>query len=101
LSAGDLPIRRQPKASALYWSQPTGHAILATLGGDQTYAWGITKNGVIAGYSSFPGDTATHAVIWNTYTNTPTDLGTLPGGANSYARGINDAGQVVGFADVP
>jgi probable HAF family extracellular repeat protein len=27
------------------------------------------------------------------------DLGTLPGGANSYAQGINDSGQVVGYAD--
>jgi len=28
-------------------------------------------------------------------------LGTLPGGVNSYARGINNLGQVVGYADVP
>ena len=28
------------------------------------------------------------------------DLGTLPGGTTSYAYGINDNGQVVGYADV-
>jgi probable HAF family extracellular repeat protein len=28
-----------------------------------------------------------------------TDLGTLPGGSSSIAHGINDSGQVVGWAD--
>ncbi len=30
-----------------------------------------------------------------------TDLGILPGGTNSRARGLNDAGQVTGFSSVP
>jgi probable HAF family extracellular repeat protein len=32
---------------------------------------------------------------------TVTDLGTLPGASGSYASGINNAGQVVGFSDIP
>jgi probable HAF family extracellular repeat protein len=88
------------KTSAFYWTNPGFH-VLTTLGGDQTYAWGISAKGFIAGHSQLPGDTATHAVLWNSYTSTPTDLGTLPGGVNSYARGLNNALQVVGYADVP
>lgn len=90
----------ETKASAFYWTDPGFH-VLSTLGGDQTYAWGISAKGFIAGHSQLPGDTATHAVLWNSYTSTPTDLGTLPGGINSYARGLNNALQVVGNADVP
>ena len=89
------------KTSAFYFTMSGGHHLLDTLGGDQTYAWGISAKGFIAGHSELPGDTATHAVLWNSYTSTQTDLGTLPGGVNSYARGLNNALQVVGYADVP
>jgi uncharacterized membrane protein len=88
-------------SSAFYWSQSTGRLLLPTLGGDQNFAWGISAKGFIAGHSTLPGDTATHATLWNSYTSGPTDLGTLPGGLNSYARGLNNALQVVGYADVP
>ena len=90
----------ESKSSAYYWTSSTGRVLLNTLGGDQTYAWGISAKGFITGHSQLPGDTATHAVLWNSYTSAPTDLGTLPGGVNSYARGLNNALQVVGYADV-
>jgi probable HAF family extracellular repeat protein len=41
-----------------------------------------------------PGDTATHAFLWQN--GTTTDLGTLPGDTSSFAYAINDTGQVVG-----
>jgi hypothetical protein len=31
----------------------------------------------------------------------PIDLGTLPGGTNSYCRAINNLGQVAGVSHVP
>jgi len=40
-----------------------------------------------------------HAVLWNTSTATPVDLGLLPGGTFSAAYAINDGGLVVGEAD--
>ncbi len=40
-----------------------------------------------------------HAFVWDSSTGM-TDLGTL-GGANSYATGINDSGQVVGYSELP
>jgi uncharacterized membrane protein len=87
--------------SAFYWSQSVGRHRLNTFGGDQTFAWGINQQGNLAGHSNLSGDAAVHAALWNTYTSTPTDLGTFPGGVNSYARGLNNLAQVVGYADVP
>src|SRR5215207_10175943 len=43
------------------------------------------------------GDENSHAFLYDS-TNGMKDLGTL-GGTNSYAYGINDSGQVVGYSD--
>lgn len=86
--------------SGFYWSLITGTSLLQTLGGDVAIPTGINNSGQITGHST----NATgqyHAVIWANYTSAPQDLGTLPGGANSYASGINNLGQVAGWADVP
>jgi len=89
-----------PTLAGFYWNQTTGMVPLQSLGGTVSAAFGINDAGMIAGY----GSTATgivHAVRWSHYTDVPLDLGTLLTGGNSYARGINKLGQVVGFADVP
>jgi probable HAF family extracellular repeat protein len=83
-----------------YWSGPTGMHLLQTLGGIESAGFGINRSGVIAGYSATTSGSI-HAALWPNYTGSPQDLGTLPGGVNSYARGINNLGQVVGYADVP
>ena len=51
----------------------------------------------MAGYST-AADGLLHATVWNG--TTPTELGTLPGGFQSFAVGINDRGQVVGYTDI-
>jgi probable HAF family extracellular repeat protein len=70
---------------------------LGTLGGMDSYAYGINNQGQVVGESRVAGDVRVHAFLWQG--GVMTDLGTF-GGPDSSAYGINDAGQVVGSADV-
>ena|SRR5687768_10592949 len=71
--------------------------------GDCVKCWAgglaINNAGQIVGWTdveSFPsGDLLTHAFLWDN--GKTTDLGTLPGAEASYARAINEAGDVVGY----
>lgn len=85
---------------AVLWdgSRPTD---LGTLGGDESLAWQINDTGVVVGESeTVSGEhQARRAFRWQG--GTMEDLGTLPGFAESGARGINNAGQIVGFAANP
>jgi probable HAF family extracellular repeat protein len=71
---------------------------LGTLGGTQGYASGINNRGQVAGVSNLAGDQTNHAFLWDKAHGLK-DLGTLPGGTNSIPNWINDAGEVVGFAE--
>src|SRR5205085_1012471 len=87
---------------AVLWQN--GHVTdLGALGGDDSTATGINSAGQVIGYATTapPDPNAPpeyaytyHAVLWQN--GILTDLGTLPGVANSHAYGINAAGQVVG-----
>ena len=71
---------------------------LPSLGGNISRANAINALGWEAGYSNLPGDTTRHAVLW--VNDAIKDLGTF-GGPNSDVAwpGINNRGQVVGFAE--
>jgi probable HAF family extracellular repeat protein len=90
-----------PQYIPFYWSKPTGIVLLQDLGGVGGGAFQITNDGTIVGYAAKGTQSNFHAAIWAHYDSAPQDLGTLPGGKNSYGRGINLVGQVVGYADVP
>ena len=70
---------------------------LSTLGGANGEALAINKNGQVAGDSDTP-EGAAHAFVFDH--SQLKDLGTLPGFDNtSYARGINNSGDIVGESD--
>ena len=86
--------------SGFYWSSSAGSVLLQTLGGDIVIPTGINNNGQITGHCTNE-ENQYRAVIWADYTAAPQELGTLPGGFNSFSSGINNVGEVVGWADVP
>jgi probable HAF family extracellular repeat protein len=86
--------------TAFYWSRSVGIVLMQTLGGAIGGGLDIGPTGSIVGWSSNAAG-QTHAALWNNYTSTPQDLGTLPGGSTSYAYSINSSGQIAGFSTVP
>jgi probable HAF family extracellular repeat protein len=91
LNTSDAPVRQ-----ATIWNGgiPTN---LGTLGGTNSYAFGINNAGQVVGMANPIGDAGFRATVWNG--TTPTALGPL----GSYAFGINNAGQVAGYitTDMP
>jgi probable HAF family extracellular repeat protein len=83
---------------ALLWETGT-MTDLGSLGGtglgSGILAYNINKQGQVVGYSDLKGNANFHAFLWTRGAGMQ-DLGTLPGDANSFAIGINDAGDVTG-----
>src|ERR1700722_6789235 len=78
-----------------FWSAAQGLRGLPHLqGGGYSVAMGISASGLIAGYSTYNEIESEHAVLW--INGKIQDLGTLPGGDDSWANAINASGQVVG-----
>ena len=67
---------------------------LGTLGGSDSYAYGINASGSVVGHA-YTSEGGHRAFL---YDGTMHDLGTL-GGSNGEATGINDSGQIVGTAE--
>jgi len=93
---------------AVLWKNGVAYK-LGALGGASSIAYAINDNGVIVGEADLPagadGTSAHHAFMWtpaaaNGTTGTMKDLGIIATGVNSSARGVNNAGVVVGDADV-
>lgn len=103
---GDLCPSNVPTQDPFLWKD--GRMIdLGTFGGtcgfvgsavDGGSGGAINRKGEIVGTSNLAGNQTYHAFLWNE--GSLADLGTL-GGDNSDAYWINDAGEIVGRADVP
>jgi len=85
---------------ATLWTKTGGMQDLGVLGGVGAYslAEGINRFGEVVGESSIPGSINFHGFSW-TAASGMQDLGILPGGSFSVAYGVNDLGQIVGYAD--
>ena len=83
--------------AAFIWTPTTGMQELAPGSGLQGYgAVAINDSDEVIGYFVDPTDNESHAFLW-TQANGLKDLGVLPGGW-SEAIGINNSGDIVGFA---
>jgi probable HAF family extracellular repeat protein len=88
---------------AFLWTLEAGMIDLGTLGGSNSYAYAINDAGQVVGQSETASG-SWHAFLWEDVNGNGqsdpgemVDLGTL-GGLDSGAHGINDAGQVAGYA---
>jgi probable HAF family extracellular repeat protein len=79
------------------WDKENGMRNLGSLGGMCTTALAINNRGQIVGISSFKGEKAWHAFIWDGSIH---DLGGSLGGNISQGFAVNDAGVAVGFASL-
>ena len=72
---------------------------IGSLGGPQTYPYGINGHGQIVGYATTSAGSQYNAFLYSG--GTITDLGDGFGGDISYANGINSYGEIVGQASLP
>lgn len=71
---------------------------LGTLGGDSSAATAINDRGQIAGWARTSAFLA-HAFRWDPRSGHLQDLGVAPDGVVSFATGINNRGEVVGYTN--
>jgi probable HAF family extracellular repeat protein len=72
---------------------------LGSLGGVSTYGTAINASGQVAGWGDTDAAGAIHRHAFLFSNGVMTNLGTLPGGTQSFAFAINDAGQVAGASN--
>jgi probable HAF family extracellular repeat protein len=84
---------------AFAWDPAGGTPLdLGTLGGAQSRAYGVNRQGHIVGWGTL-SDGTRHAFVWDPAPQRMIDLGAWRGDVTSEARAINDADQVVGMGD--
>jgi probable HAF family extracellular repeat protein len=90
-----------PGQDPFFWDKDTGMIDIGTFGGTCGVTNALNNRGQVAGQSYLAGNLTAHAFLWNKRGHPlMKDLGTL-GGDNASALWLNDAGDVVGFADLP
>jgi probable HAF family extracellular repeat protein len=89
---------------AYFWAKKNWTEI-PSLGGSRTYTFGINSSGVVTGQSDVSNDLdpilltpPVHGYQWSN--GVVTDFGQIFGSNFNYGNGINDAGVIVGAADL-
>jgi probable HAF family extracellular repeat protein len=90
-----------PTQEPFFWDKHSGMIDIGNFGGTCGLANALNNRGQVAGQSYLDGNTTAHAFLWDKKGSPQLrDLGTL-GGDNASGEWLNDAGEVVGYADVP
>ena len=90
-----------PAQDPFFWEKDTGIIDIGTFGGTCGITNALNKRGQVAGQSYLAGNLTAHAFLWQKNGHPQlADLGTL-GGDNASALWLNDAGELVGYADLP
>jgi probable HAF family extracellular repeat protein len=100
--AGQIAGRIGDRATR--WEADGATTDLGTLGGMYSTSVGIDANGRVVGQAQVPAPPQAVNGIYHAFVyadGAMRDLGTLPGGSGSSASAINDAGAIVGTADIP
>jgi probable HAF family extracellular repeat protein len=92
-----VPDNTSSHVRGFVWTSATGLQETATLGGDETYVWGVNDAGDIVGQSNTVANGSDRAFIRKAGQTALADIGTL-GGSRAIAGDINGARQVVGFS---
>jgi probable HAF family extracellular repeat protein len=90
-----------PTQEPFLWEKGIGMIDIGNFGGTCGIANALNNRGQVAGQSYLAGNLIAHAFLWDKSDRPQlTDLGTL-GGDNASGEWLNDAGEVVGYADLP
>jgi uncharacterized membrane protein len=90
-----------PAQDPFFWEKDTGMIDIGTFGGTCGITNALNTRGQVAGQSYLAGNLIAHAFLWEKRGHPQlADLGTL-GGDNASALWLNDAGEVIGYADLP
>jgi probable HAF family extracellular repeat protein len=89
-----------PSQDPFFWEKGTGMIDVGSFGGTCAVPQAFNNRGQLVGQSYLAGNATAHAFLWDKRSKTQLkDLGTL-GGDNAAALWIDDAGDVVGYADL-
>ncbi len=95
---GNVNTYFDPVMNAFVGSQ-SNYQDIGTFRGNGSYSEvnGINDSGQVVGRADIIAGGNTHAILYNN--GIWNDLGTLPGGSQSYGLAISNSGQVVGYGD--
>ena len=90
-----------PGIDPFFWDRSTGMVDIGSFGGTCGITNAMNNRGQVAGQSYMAGNLIARAFLWDKNSNPQLlDIGTL-GGDNASGMWINDAGEVIGYADLP
>jgi len=93
-----VSLTKTNNVDTFFWENGKKMVDIGTFGGSVTTPWAMNNRGQVSGDANTTGDQTSFAFLWDKKRGLQ-NLGTLPGGGQSSAFWLNDAGEVVGWSD--